>query len=287
LKKPVVERSITRALAKAFGRTVALAGIVKLVQDIFLFLGPFWLQKILQFVQASTNSSVGEEPPLEIGLMYVVLLLTTSLCQVTSLQIYQHILYKVGFKVKMALMSVIYRKALRISFDARQETSTGTLMNLLSTDAGTPTGVIYFLNLLWSSPSQIIVALILLWRLLGPAVLAGVSFMLITLPLNAWLFRRMSKIEEEFSAKRDERVKRVNEMLLGIRVVKAFAWEESFEKTITDAREQELGILKTSLWLRAIDSTSWAGVYLFCVCAWCVFVMLEESVEKTITELGF
>lgn len=259
MKKPAAERSLTRALFKAFGKKVAMAGLVKLFQDTFLFLGPFWLQKILQFVQSSRDAAAGEEPPIEMGLLYVFLLLLTSLLQVTTLQFYQHLLYAVSFRVKMALMSVIYKKALRISFDARQDTSTGTLMNLLSTDSGTPSMVVNYLNLLWSSPTQIIVALILLWNLLGPSVLAGVSFMLIMLPFNAWLFRRMSKIEEKFTSKRDERVKRVNEMLLGIRVVKSFAWEDSFEKTVTDAREEELSVLRSSLWLRAIDGTSWAG----------------------------
>jgi ABC-type multidrug transport system fused ATPase/permease subunit len=91
-------------------------------------------------------------------------------------------------------------------------------------------------------------------------VLAGIALMLLTFPLNTFLYKRLSKIEEARTAKRDERVKRVNELLQGIRVVKAFAWEPSFRRVIGEARRQELEVLRSGLHLSAIESTSWAVV---------------------------
>lgn len=66
-------------------------------------------------------------------------------------------------------------------------------MNLMSSDAQQFVQLMPFINILWSGPFQITIAMVFLWRELGPSVLAGVGVLLLLLPLNVLVARR-SKI---------------------------------------------------------------------------------------------
>ncbi len=44
-----------------------------------------------------------------------------------------------------------------------------------------------YINLIWSAPLQIAIALYLLWTELGPSVLAGVGVLIIMVPLNTYV----------------------------------------------------------------------------------------------------
>lgn len=72
--------------------------------------------------------------------------------------------------------------------------------------------------MLWSAPLQITISLVMLWRQIGHAALAGVSTMIIFVPLNIFLTslaKKMRKNKMKFS---DSRIKTTNEILNGIKV---------------------------------------------------------------------
>lgn len=49
----------------------------------------------------------------------------------------------------------------------------------------------------------------------------------------------------------DERLRRINEVLHGIKVIKLSGWEDQYEKKVEEARSRELALLNT-------DSLHWA-----------------------------
>lgn len=51
------------------------------------------------------------------------------------------------------------------------------------------------LNLLWSAPFQILMAVYLLWQELGPAVLAGVAVLVFVIPINALAATKIKKLK--------------------------------------------------------------------------------------------
>lgn len=147
LEKEVQNRSILRAIFKSFGWQWALAGVFQLFETAFLFAGPFFLDRILDYIQDPTNSAntlffstanLTSNEILLIGLAYVVLLFLSSMLQSICNQLFTHIMAKIGFKVKVCLMIAIYRKTLDMNFEARKKTTTGTMMNLLTSDSATP-----------------------------------------------------------------------------------------------------------------------------------------------------
>jgi len=75
-------------------------------------------------------------------------------------------------------------EALKLSNEARKTTTVGEIINLMSVDVHRLQKVIGFLWMVWSSPLQILVAIYLLWTLLGASVLAGFAVMVVLLPAN-------------------------------------------------------------------------------------------------------
>jgi hypothetical protein len=53
---------------------------------------------------------------------------------------------------------------------------------------------------------------------------------------------------------KDERIKMMNEILNGIRVLKLYAWEMAFIRSITRIREKELGYIRQKAIIGAIST---------------------------------
>ena len=58
--------------------------------------------------------------------------------------------------------------------------------------------------------------------------MAGVAVVLLLIPVNRWLAGRIEGASTAMMAFKDFRVKRMGELLRGIRAVKAAAWERGF-----------------------------------------------------------
>ena len=77
-----------------------------------------------------------------------------------------------------------------------------------------------FFNMLWSAPFQILLCVIFLWDLLGPSVLAGIFVMILLIPLNAFIATKLKALQVKQMKEKDNRVKMMNEILQGIKVIK-------------------------------------------------------------------
>ena len=56
---------------------------------------------------------------------------------------------------------------------------------------------------------------------------------------------------------KDSRIKQMNEILNGIKVLKLYGWESSFRGRVNSVRDQELQTLKTMALLSAGSALSW------------------------------
>ncbi|OWK07987.1 hypothetical protein Celaphus_00008578, partial [Cervus elaphus hippelaphus] len=97
-----------------------------------------------------------------------------------------------------------------------------------------------FIHLLWSNVLQIILAIYFLWAELGPSVLAGVGVMVILIPINGVLATKNRAIQVKNMKNKDSRLKIMNEILSGIKILKYFAWEPSFQNQVHSLRKKEL-----------------------------------------------
>lgn len=172
-----------------------------------------------------------------------------------------------------------------MSFAARQEYSVGEIVNLQAIDAGRIESNITYLHMLWSAPLQITISIIMLWQVLGPAVLAGLSVMLLLIPINLKLSQVQGVIQKTMLGHKDSRTKLMNEIMQGIRVIRYFAWEPSFSDRVRSVRNDELASLRKSAYLRAFTGFLWTGTPLLVSLA--TFVAFTLAGNQLTAEAAF
>ncbi|XP_045534710.1 multidrug resistance-associated protein 1 isoform X1 [Papilio machaon] len=246
-KKPA---SILPALCLAFGGQFFFGALLKLFNDTLMFLSPQLLKVLIEFVK-------GDEPVWK-GYVYAVGLLACATVQTMLLAHYFTRMYFVGMRIRTALTSAIYRKSLRMSNAARKESTVGEIVNLMSVDAQRFLELTAYLNMIWSAPLQIALALYFLWGILGPSVLAGLAVMIVLIPVNGLIANRVKTLQIKQMKYKDERVKLMNEVLNGIKVLKMYAWEPSFEDQIHKIRNKEMIVLKQTAYLNSATSFIWS-----------------------------
>jgi len=82
--------------------------------------------------------------------------------------------------------------------------------------------------------------------------------MIILIPVNAVIANKTKTLQIKQMKNKDERVKVMNEVLSGIKVLKLYAWEPSFEEKILKIRGKEVQVLKEQAYLNAGTSFIWS-----------------------------
>uniref|UniRef100_A0A8C1RES8 Uncharacterized protein n=1 Tax=Cyprinus carpio TaxID=7962 RepID=A0A8C1RES8_CYPCA len=234
-------------IAKTFKGVLLESALFKLIQDLLSFASPQLLKLMISFTQDTASHAWT-------GYLYAVLLLVVAFLQSVFLQQYFQRCFILGMKVRTALMAAVYKKALVVSNDSRKESTAGEIVNLMSADAQRFNDVTNFIHLLWSCPLQIILAIAFLWIELGPSVLAGLLTMVLLVPINGWLATKSRGFQVENMKFKDKRMKIVNDILNGIKVLKYYAWESSFEAQVQEIREKELKVMRKFAYLSSVST---------------------------------
>ncbi|EFN62768.1 Multidrug resistance-associated protein 1 [Camponotus floridanus] len=262
--------SILPPICKAFGATFTFGAFLKMIQDIMTFISPQILKLLIAFIEG--------EDDIWKGYFYSVLLLLTAVLQTLILSQYFHRMFLVGLRIRTALIAAIYRKALRLSNASRKESTLGEIVNLMSVDAQRFMDLTAYINMIWSAPLQIALALYFLWDMLGPAVLAGLAVMIILIPINGLIANKVKTLQIKQMKNKDERVKLMNEVLNGIKVLKLYAWEPSFEQQILKIRVKEIQVLKEAAYLNAGTSFIWScAPFLVALVSFTTYVLIDET----------
>uniref|UniRef100_A0A4W3K5P2 ATP-binding cassette, sub-family C (CFTR/MRP), member 3 n=1 Tax=Callorhinchus milii TaxID=7868 RepID=A0A4W3K5P2_CALMI len=265
------EPSLLRALCKTFGPYFLIGSAFKLCQDLLTFVNPQLLSKLLQFVKQKAS-------PVWWGYMIAVLMFFSAVLQ--TLILHQHFQYCfiTGMRLRSAIIGAIYRKSLVITNAAKRASTVGEIVNLMSVDAQRFMDLTTFLNMLWSAPLQICLALYFLWQSLGPSVLAGVAVMILLIPINAFIAMKTRSFQVEQMGYKDSRIKLMNEILNGIKVLKLYAWEPSFQQQILSIRNKELRVLKKAAYLNALSTFAWSSApFLVALTTFSVYVTVDEN----------
>ncbi|KAL1263879.1 hypothetical protein QQF64_004234, partial [Cirrhinus molitorella] len=270
-RKEVRQPSFLRALLKAFGPYFLIGSAFKLLQDLITFVNPQLLRMLIDFTKQP-------KAPAWWGYSLAFLMFGTSLLQ--TLILHQHFQYcfVTGMRLRTGIIGAIYRKSLVITNAAKRSSTVGEVVNLMSVDAQRFMDLTTFLNMLWSAPLQIMLALFFLWENLGPSVLAGVAVMVLLIPFNAFIAMKTRSYQVEQMKYKDDRIKLMNEILNGIKVLKLYAWEVSFKEKILQIRQKELNVLRKTAYLSALSTMAWTSApFLVALTSFAVFVTVDEK----------
>uniref|UniRef100_A0A4W5LCZ4 ATP-binding cassette, sub-family C (CFTR/MRP), member 3 n=1 Tax=Hucho hucho TaxID=62062 RepID=A0A4W5LCZ4_9TELE len=266
-KKP----SFLRSLIKAFGPYFLIGSAFKLLQDLITFVNPQLLKLLISFTKQ-------KGAPTWWGYTLAFLMFFAAFLQ--TLILHQHFQYcfVTGMRLRTSIIGAIYRKSLIITNAAKRTSTVGEIVNLMSVDAQRFMDLTTFLNMLWSAPLQIILALYFLWQNLGPSVLAGVAVMILLIPLNAAIAVKTRVYQVEQMQYKDARIKLMNEILNGIKVLKLYAWESSFKDKVLEIRQKELNVLRKTAYLGALSTMAWTSApFLVALTTFAVYVTVDKN----------
>ena len=262
---------VVRMMMSCLGWDLFVGNFLILLSDAALVMAPLLLKWLLQFIKDTT------EPTWHGFIIVFLMFFTSSLQSIFAVNGFGRELIA-SLKMRAGVTSVIYRKALRLKNSVRKERTVGEIVNLMSTDAERVRELLVWSDLFWSSPLQIGIAIYYIYRELGVATFAGVAVMVLMMPINGFILNIVKKLQTKQMKLKDERVKNMSEILNGIKVIKLYAWEESFMNLILGVRKKEVRTLVNLSYLNAVSTFLWTCAPFFvAVVSFAVFVLIDDN----------
>ncbi|KAL9237370.1 hypothetical protein vseg_011927 [Gypsophila vaccaria] len=227
-----VQSSLLWTLFACHRRQLMISGIFALISIITLSAGPLLLNS---FIRVSVgNDSFKHE-------CYFLAALLFFLKIVESLSRRQWCFRSriIGIKIKSLLSTLIYKKQLRLSSDARKTHSGGEIMSYVTVDAHRIGEFPFWFHQIWTTTLQICIAIAILIHLVGVATIASVVVLIFTVLGNIPMAKLQHKFQTNLMAAQDERLKACSEALVNMKILKLYAWETRFKNMIEGLRKKE------------------------------------------------
>ncbi|EHY51906.1 ATP-binding cassette transporter yor1 [Exophiala dermatitidis] len=126
----------------------------------------------------------------------------------------------------------------------------GKIVNLMSVDTYRVDQASGMFHIIWTSPLQVIVVLVVLIVNLGYSALAGYALLMIMLPLLTKAIKSLFARRKRINKITDQRVTLTQEILGSVRFVKFFGWETSFLDRLKELRKREIRSVQILLSIR-------------------------------------
>ncbi|XP_005308748.2 ATP-binding cassette sub-family C member 8 isoform X10 [Chrysemys picta bellii] len=254
---PQGSKSIWCALCWAFGRPLVLSSTFRILADLLGFAGPLCISGIVHHVGKGNNTIrpqikilgvffISSQEFLANAYVLAVLLFFALLLQRTILQASYYVAIETGINLRGAIQTKIYNKIMQLSTSnmSMGEMSAGQICNLVAIDTNQLMWFFFLCPNLWAMPVQIIVGVLLLYYLLGISALIGAVVIIVLAPVQYFVATKLSQAQRSTLEYSNERLKKTNEMLRGIKLLKLYAWEHIFHSSVEETRQKEMTSLK-------------------------------------------
>ncbi|KAN0055186.1 hypothetical protein ACTA71_008283 [Dictyostelium dimigraforme] len=239
IKKP--QPSYLRAGFRAFGKLQLVSLLLYAISVGTQFVGPEILSRMVTFVYETELGKSTEDP--NMGYYYALIMFGTAMIGSFCTYHANRISIRTGDRLRSIIVLDVYKKAIKLSNSARSNTSPGQIVNLMSNDAQRMVEVFGMFNNGALALPQIIVCLALLYEKIGWPTFVGLGLMLAAIPFNGMAAKKLTETRKSLVLLSDSRVKITNEILQAIKIIKLYAWEDSFAKKVIDRRNSEIKLL--------------------------------------------
>ncbi|XP_056145091.1 ATP-binding cassette sub-family C member 4-like [Lampris incognitus] len=270
---------LTKVLIRCYWRSYSLIGIYTFIEESIKVIQPLMLGKLIEYFESyDPDNKVALQEAY--GFAVGVSVSTISLAVLHHLYFYH--VQRAGMNIRVAMCHMIYRKALCLNSAALAKTTTGQIVNLLSNDVNKFDEVTLFLHFLWVGPLQATAVLLLLLHLIGPSCLAGMAVLVFLIPVQTMFGRFFSTLRGQTAALSDERIRTMNEVVSGIRIIKMYGWERPFSALVDEIRRKEISKIMKSSYLRGLNMASFfvaSKVIIFIT--FCVYVLTGNRMSAS------
>ncbi|AWO95631.1 putative multidrug resistance-associated protein 4-like [Scophthalmus maximus] len=275
LRKP----KLTRVLIRCFGKPFAVAGLFAFLLETIKVVQPLLLGKIIMYFE---NYDPDDRTSLYMVSGYgAAMSLSAFGLMILQLLYYYHV-QRIGMKIRVAMCHMIYTKALGLSSEAMGQTTTGQIVNLLSNDVYRLDEVTLNLHYLWLGPLQTMGIIFFLWSEIGLSCLAGVAAVALMLPVQTWFGKLFGIFRSKTAVLSDDRIRIMNEVVSGIRIIKMYAWEKPFSALVTEVRRKEISQILKSSFLRGLNMAAFfASSKVIVFITFAVYALLGNAITAS------
>ncbi|KAG7236959.1 hypothetical protein INR49_032966 [Caranx melampygus] len=224
--------SLVRVILR-FQRTRLIVSVmVGVLLMVAAFVGPAVIvHEILNYISYPGESTVSYG----VGLSFALFISEFSKAFLVSLLWAVNL--RTSVRLKGAFSSMAFQKV--ISLRTLGNISMGEMINVLANDGHKLFEAVIFGSFLLSCPVLLVACVTYSCYILGFTALTGVFTYFIFIPIQILLVRLINKFRWQAMVITDSRVRTMNEILNNIKLIKMYAWEDSFEQVIAALRTRE------------------------------------------------
>ncbi|XP_076855657.1 ATP-binding cassette sub-family C member 12 isoform X2 [Brachyhypopomus gauderio] len=276
-----IEKASLGSVVMRFQRTrLIVSFFVSVLFTFGVFIGPSILMyEILHYTEQPEASTLVH------GVGLCVALFVSELSKAFFASLMWAMNMRTAIRLKSAFSMLAFRKI--ISLRTFGSVTVGEMINVLTSDSYRMFEAVIFGTFLLCIPVLLIVGIIYSCYILGYTALIGVLTYLVFIPIQFLIARLINILRRRAVSVTDKRVRTMNEVLTCIKLIKMYAWEESFEKKITEIRKREKLLLEKAGYVQSVNSSltaivpTLATIFTFIVHT-AVGLPLEPSVAYTI-----
>ncbi|XP_039253748.2 ATP-binding cassette sub-family C member 5-like [Styela clava] len=199
---------------------------------------------LLQYVETSNSD-------LKAGILLVVGMLIAEVIRLICFSMSFAVSMRSGARTRAALTMAVFQKILQVP--PTESSSVGEIVNLCSSDGDRVFDAINVGHLLLTGPIMFVVGTTYVCFLVGPIALSGCGIFILILLLQIGLMKVLNLLRQKAVKFTDQRVKSINEILSSIKLIKMYAWEESFTKVVHHIRNNEWKYLHRAMFLQSFN----------------------------------
>ncbi|VAH58270.1 unnamed protein product [Triticum turgidum subsp. durum] len=226
---------VLRVLAECHKKELLLTALYTLLRTLSFAASP-----VMLYCFVSYSDRQEKERDLGTGAALVAGLLAMKLVESLSQRHWFFGSRRLGMRMRSALMAAVFEKQLRLSSEGRGRHSSGEIANYIAVDAYRLGEFPYWLHLGWSMPVQLVLAIALLFWIVGAGALPALAPVAICGVLNVPFARMLQQYQSRFMQAQDERQRATAEVLHSMKIVKLQSWEDKFRATVQRLRDAEV-----------------------------------------------
>ena len=213
---------------------------------------------------------------------------------------------RIALHTKVGVIGLVYRKSLRLTPASKAHHTEGEIVNLMQQDSERLMWFIPMSPNLISCSLQVALNSLLLFYYIGVTAVVGIIMLACLIPINRVLVGMQMKLRFATQKHTDNRIKLINEVLKGIKVVKTYACKNSdtfsvcvlsvslnpksitisgedfMKQRVTEIRDKEIRMIKTKSILGALTGLfMWAAPPFATVAVFVLYGMVGHPMDST------
>lgn len=237
-----VKTSLRLVIFKLHWYQTVVSTLLSLIEVAASIVKPFAIQAFIKFFTFyALIPDLEHKPPLIQGIALGVAIYLLSVVEFLVSSQSSIIFTRIRLSIRSALTAAVYDKVLNLSPEARQEKTTGEIVNLVSMDIANLSLWLKQISSIVVIPLRLLLTLAALYKLFGKSSWAGLLVMLVLSPISSLISASISSLVQALMVQKDKRVKLTSEILNAIKSMKFYAWEKPMLERLHEIRNgQEL-----------------------------------------------